>query len=325
MKIVPPMVRSAGPATRVPAGAGVVGTTVPATGRRTLDGVPNPSRRRPELAAFLRSRRARIRPVDVGLVPGPSRRTPGLRREEVAVLSGVGSTWYTWLEQGRPINVSAEVLTAVARSLRLDVAEQAYLHRLAGLPGVPPPAPADRIGPEVQQVLDALAPLPACVLDARFDVHAWNAPYAVLWRRTLADPRRNVLRQCFTLPPCCSPFAVDREAELRQLVALLRTEWAGHAGDPAWEEFVADLGAASPEFAEMWAAQDVAVAATRVKHFRHAAVGDIAMSVTTFGVTEAPGLRMTVYTPVDDASRGRVEQLLTDPAAPPADHEHGSC
>jgi transcriptional regulator with XRE-family HTH domain len=306
----------------VPARAGAAGTTIATTGRRTLDGVPDHSRRRPELAAFLRSRRARIRPVDAGLVPGPSRRTPGLRREEVAVLSGVGTTWYTWLEQGRPINVSAEVLGAVARSLRLDATERAYLHRLAGLPGVPSPAPADRIGPEVQQVLDALAPLPACVLDARFGVRAWNAPYAVLWHRTLADPRRNVLWQCFALPPCCSPFAVNREAELRQLVAVLRAEWAGHAGDPDWEAFVAELCAASPEFAGMWAAHDVAVPVTRVKRLRHAAVGDIAMSVTGFGITDAPGLRMTVYTPVDDESRDRVGQLLADPSAPPADHEH---
>ncbi|GAA5117276.1 MmyB family transcriptional regulator [Pseudonocardia adelaidensis] len=190
--------------------------------------MPDPTRRRPDLAAFLRSRRARISPADVGLLPGPSRRTPGLRREEVAVLSGVGTTWYTWLEQGRPINASAEVVTAVARSLRLDAIEQAYLHRLAGLPGAPPPG-ADRIGPAVQVILDALAPLPACVLDARFDVRAWNAPYAV----------------------------------------------------------------------------------------------QIAMSVTAFAVTDAPGLRMTVYSPVDDANRDRVERLLANPSAPPADHEHG--
>src|SRR5439155_26625027 len=131
-------------------------------------GVPNSSRRRPELAAFLRTRGGRITPAAAGLVPGPNRRTPGLRREEVAILSGVGTTWYTWLEQGRPINVSAEVLDAVARTLRLDATEQAYLHRVAGLQGAPAPAPAVRITQELQQVLDALAPLPACVLDARF-------------------------------------------------------------------------------------------------------------------------------------------------------------
>jgi transcriptional regulator with XRE-family HTH domain len=320
--IVTTMMRPSSPPSVVPARAGATSTTIPTTWHRTLDGVPNSSRRRPELAAFLRTRRARIAPVEVGLVPGPSRRTPGLRREEVAVLSGVGTTWYTWLEQGRPINVSAEILDAVARTLRLDPTEQAYLHQLAGLRHAPVPAPAHRIGPELQQVLDALAPLPACVLDARFDVRAWNAPYAVLWRRTLADPRRNVLWQCFTLPPCCSPFAVDREAELRQLVSVLRAEWAGHADDPAWEGFIAELGAASPEFAAMWAGHDVAVPVTRVKHFRHAAVGVVSMSVTAFALTDAPGLRMTVYTPVDAAAHDRLERLLADPAAPPADHEH---
>src|SRR5580704_17737171 len=133
------------------------------------------SARRTELAAFLRSRRERISPEDVGLPPGTRRRTAGLRREELAQLAGVGVTWYTWLEQGRPINASVQVLDAIARTLRLDTTERAHLFRLADVPGAS--GPADCVDcplpPEVQQVVDAI-PLPAVILNERFDLLAWN-------------------------------------------------------------------------------------------------------------------------------------------------------
>jgi transcriptional regulator with XRE-family HTH domain len=279
---------------------------------------------RHELAAFLRSRRARITPDDAGLPPGPRRRTPGLRREEVALLSGVGITWYTWLEQGRPINASVQILDAVARTLRLDAAERAHLYHLAEIPSAPEPAPVDGPGPDVQHVLDALAPLPACVLNPRFDVLAWNAPYSVLWRRTLEAPpaERNVLWQGFMIPACCSPFARGREDELRQMVATLRGAYGRRVGDPDWEDLITRLSGASNEFAAMWAAHDVQAAATRVKVFRHAGAGDISMTVTAFDLVEDPELRMTVYSPTDEESRGRVEWLLAHPDSPPADHSH---
>src|SRR5438270_9095254 len=111
--------------------------------------------RRDELGAFLRSRRARLSPGDVGLAPGLRRRTPGLRREEVAQLAGVGVTWYTWLEQGRPINASVQVLDAIARTLRLDPAERAHLYRLAEVPGIPTPATTECVSHEVVSVLEA--------------------------------------------------------------------------------------------------------------------------------------------------------------------------
>src|SRR5436305_9996905 len=112
--------------------------------------------RRGELAQFLRSRRARLSPADVGLAPGIRRRTPGLRREEVAQLAGVGVTWYTWLEQGRPINASVQVLDAIARKLRLDVAEREHLYRLSDVPSVPMPDDCECVGPEIQIILDSL-------------------------------------------------------------------------------------------------------------------------------------------------------------------------
>src|ERR1700730_18548155 len=127
--------------------------------------------RRAGLAAFLRSRRERITPVEAGLPPGLRRRTPGLRREEVAQLAGVGVTWYTWLEQGRPINASVQVLDAIARTLRLDATERGHLFRLADVPGAAATAdcPECPLPPEVQLILDAVR-FPACVLTERFDV-----------------------------------------------------------------------------------------------------------------------------------------------------------
>jgi transcriptional regulator with XRE-family HTH domain len=280
--------------------------------------------RRQDLAAFLRSRRARISPDEMGLPPGPGRRTPGLRREEVALLSGVGLTWYTWLEQGRPINASVQILDAVARTLRLDPAERAHLYRLAEVPSVPETTADDDLGPEVQQILDSLAPLPACVLNPRYDVIAWNPAYAILWSRTLAAPmnERNVLWQGFMIPPCCSPFAVNREAELRQMVATFRAAYGRRLGDPDWTDLISRLSVASAEFSEMWAEQDVQAPTTRTKVYRHATAGDFSLSITGFDLATNPDLRMTVYTPADDQSRRRVDWLIAHPAAPPADHTH---
>src|SRR5436305_13889970 len=124
--------------------------------------------RRGELAQFLRSRRARLSPADVGLAPGIRRRTPGLRREEVAQLAGVGVTWYTWLEQGRPINASVQVLDAIAAVLRLGARERWHLYRLAEVPGVPTPKTTYAVPFAVVAVLDALEPSPACVYNGQY-------------------------------------------------------------------------------------------------------------------------------------------------------------
>ncbi|GLY76661.1 helix-turn-helix transcriptional regulator [Actinoallomurus iriomotensis] len=278
--------------------------------------------RRTELAAFLRSRRGRITPADVGMPAGPRRRTPGLRREEVAQLAGVGITWYTWLEQGRPINVSVQVLEAIARTLRLDQAEREHLFRIAD---VPPPRPRDahdRLEPQVQAVLDGLADLPAAVINSRYDVLAWNAAYAAMWPSiSAARNHRNLLWAGFVIPTCCSTF-VNRDRELPQMVATFRASYGRHLGEPAWTEFVERLSAASPEFAEMWAAHDVGTPTTRVKVFRHAAVGEVSLSVVNFAVVATPETRMAVYTPVDVESRERVDWLIAHPDAPAVDHTH---
>jgi transcriptional regulator with XRE-family HTH domain len=273
--------------------------------------------RRSELAAFLRSRRERITPEDVGLPGGLRRRTAGLRREEVAQLAGVGVTWYTWLEQGRPIRASASVLEAVARTLRLDTVERQHLFRLAQLPEeAAPDHGVQLLRPEVQVILDGLSPMPASVVTERFDILAWNAAYTVLfpYLAEIQPAERNSLLYCFTRPACCS--AIDNQGDQRAvLVAQLRAAYGRHVGDSAWTGFIRRMEAVSPEFAAMWATQDVAQPASYAKVFRHPLYPRLEMTSTSFAVQAAPGIRMVVYTPADDGTRAAMEQLVSiDPA-----------
>jgi len=169
----------------------------------TSDSPPARPARRTELAAFLRAQRARLTPADVGLPDGSAsgrRRTPGLRREEVAQLSGVGVTWYTWLEQGRDIATSAQVIDALARALQLNPDQHRHLRELAGLPPPEPQAPAGDMLPRLQLLVDAVAPSPASVYDRHFDYLVWNEPYVRLRHDpgTLPASRRNMLWMMFT-------------------------------------------------------------------------------------------------------------------------------
>jgi transcriptional regulator with XRE-family HTH domain len=265
--------------------------------------------RRSELAQFLRSRRARITPADVGLPAGLRRRTPGLRREEVAQLAGVGVTWYTWLEQGRPINASVQILAAIARTLRLDQAEREHLYRLADVPSVPDGPPGGCLTPEVQTVLDGLVSLPAAVYNGRYDLLACNRGYHALFPPLVEAPRgeRNALWQMFMVPDCCCAMA-NKDIELPQMVATFRAAFARHLGEPAWTGFVRRLSAASPDFARMWATHDVAGPSTRLKLFQNVLGGQLKTVSTSFTISASPEARMIVYTPIDEGDR----QLLAD-------------
>jgi hypothetical protein len=267
--------------------------------------------RRHELAAFLRSRRERIAPEDAGLPSGQRRRrTAGLRREEVAQLSGVGVTWYTWLEQGRPIRASVQVLEAVARTLQLDTIERQHLFRLAEVTDTTRPVESGpQLPPQVQVVLDGLSPMPASVVTERFDILAWNAAYDVLLPHIVQaePPERNSLLSIFTRPECCS--AIENRADQRAaLVAQLRAAYGHHVGDPAWTGFIRRMEAVSPEFA-----QDVAHPHHHAKVFRHPLYPRLEMTSTSFAVHTAPGTRMVVYTPDNEATRAAMERLVADP------------
>jgi transcriptional regulator with XRE-family HTH domain len=269
--------------------------------------------RRTEMAAFLRTRRERISPEDVGLPPGQRRRTIGLRREEVAQLAGVGVTWYTWLEQGRPINVSTQVLDAIARTLKLDPAERAHLFRLANVPGSDPLATCAEcaLPDEVQHVLDAMTAIPASVVNERFDLLAWNDMFGRLFPRlTAALPAdRNTLLSVLTGDRCCCPL-VNYDTQIDGMIAQLRAAYGRHVGDPAWTHFIGRLQAASPDFARVWPAHDVAHPSSYLKLFRHPGVGEISTKSASFAVTAVPWARMVVYIPTDDESQVALDKLV---------------
>jgi transcriptional regulator with XRE-family HTH domain len=275
--------------------------------------------RRAELAAFLRSRRERITPEDVGLAPGVRRRTTGLRREEVALLAGVGVTWYTWLEQGRPINASTQVLDAVARTLRLDQPEREHLYRLAE---VPEAAAANdvvqmaQVAPDIQEILDGLTTLPASILNERFDLLAWNRAYAAIFPGVVSKPprERNTLLLTFTHASCCHPYP-NRAEQVGMLVAQLRAAYGRHVGEPAWTKFVRNLQGESPEFARLWAQHEVAGPTTYLKIFRHPAHDRLVMTTTSLSVLAAPGTRMVVYAPADEVTRAAVASLIAGEGA----------
>ncbi len=268
-------------------------------------------RRRPELAAFLRGRRARVTPADVGMPPGFRRRTPGLRREEVAQLSGVGITWYTWLEQGRPINASPQVLDAVARTLRLDQPEREHLYHLAEVPyDHGPEGLAQQVGPEIQTLIDALDPHPAVVYNSRYDVLAVNPAYGDLFQVPVTKDvgARNVLWTLFAVSEEACPM-VYREEELPVMVATLRSAYGRHVGEPAWEDFILRLSAASEYFAELWASGEVIPPGPRVKTFRHAAVGELRMNSVSLSINGMPECRIVAYTPEDADAREKMALL----------------
>ncbi|WP_053205210.1 helix-turn-helix transcriptional regulator [Jiangella muralis] len=251
--------------------------------------------RRDQLRDFLRTRRARLTPGDVGLVAVGRRRTPGLRREEVAVLAGVGVSWYTWLEQGRDINVSAEVLDAIGRALRLSEPERAHLYLLAGLN--PPPSGASRdtvVPPELRQLLDAWVPRPALLRD-----RYWN-------QLAVNDAARTMLGYDDTGHNCLVTFFTSaRYRDLRvhwasvapSVVAAFRADAARAPGDPEFARLVGDLSAVSAEFAELWARHDVGVPIQAVKAVRHPEAGDLFFDLTTLAVTDRPHWYLELYHP----------------------------
>ncbi|GAA3200092.1 helix-turn-helix transcriptional regulator [Actinocorallia longicatena] len=279
---------------------------------------PTASARRADLGSFLRTRRERLSPEEFGLPAGSRRRTPGLRREEVAQLAGVGVTWYTWLEQGRPIRASVQVLDAVSRTLRLDPAEHEHLYRLAGVPR-PPAGPVERHPPaELLTILDALNPLPACVLTERFDVLAANAAYIAMFP-TLGTAPKNIL-WCLFSCPYCDPFA-EADLEIPRMVARFRAAYARHSGEPEWDSLVTDLQAASPRFTELWHTHDVAAHETGRKVFNHPRTGTMTFNATSLAVHPAADMRLSVYTPVDSHTASVITRLLAgDLAIPPCPH-----
>lgn len=277
-----------------------------------------PAERRRELGAFLRACRARLRPADVGIPAGPGlRRTPGLRREELSQLAGVGLTWYTWLEQGRPIPASRPVLTALARALRLDRDEQRHLLTLAGVPDSMPETDAEtaEVAAPVRRLLDRLLPNPAYVRDSCYDVLAWNASQAALWPGlpTLPPLERNLVWQVFTSAEL-RRLLVDWETRARALLAHFRAAAGEHAGHSRYTWLIEGLRQASPDFRAWWDEYRVGAFQTDVNVLDHPRVGRLHLDLFELRLAHAPGLTLVLHTPVGPADQAALGHLLPDDA-----------
>ncbi|MGH3735439.1 MAG: helix-turn-helix transcriptional regulator [Micromonosporaceae bacterium] len=273
--------------------------------------------RRKELAAFLRSRRERLSPEQVGLPAYGRRRTPGLRREEVAQLAGIGVTWYTWLEQGRRIKASVQVLDAVARTLMLDAGERSHLFTLAGTPIADAGSPCHAVRDSIRLLLRAL-PYPSAVSNARRDILAWNQMFEAIWGPIGALPveERNVLWQLFTNPAWRAQMP-DWEESAARLVAQFRCAMADHVGEPSWIALVGRLKAASPEFTQLWARHDVESPESQVKQIVHAEVGLLRLDHTHLWFGPAgSGTKLTTYTPADPDTAEKLRLLDKSVARP---------
>jgi transcriptional regulator with XRE-family HTH domain len=259
----------------------------------------NEQERRTALAQFLRTRRERVSPDEFGLPMSKRRRTPGLRREELALLAGVGITWYTWLEQGRDITVSAPILESLARVLRLNADERAHLFLLAReqLPAEPIPA-TETVAPALQLILDSMGVYPAYVICPRWDIIAWNQAAALLYRNfsTMSERERNLLWFFFTDQQQRSQI-VNWEEQARHAVALFRASTQRAIGEVWLTELVTDLMKASPEFREWWSRYDIQAMLPCEMQLDHPLVGLLHLQVTSFQLTDHSDLRMIVHTP----------------------------
>jgi transcriptional regulator with XRE-family HTH domain len=230
---------------------------------------------RRQLGEFLRLRRGRIEPADVGLPAGLRRRTPGLRREEVAVLSGLSPTWYTYLEQGRGINPSSQVLDSLARVLKLSDDERRYLHSLVTVSGPVAKAPEAATALIEQFVhLSDDSPFPVYAINLYSDLLAWNPAVADYYTDfdSLPADRRNMLRWMLEAPAARERLA-DWEEETRAVVARLRAVSAHHDGDPRLATMIDGLKRTSPQFAQWWGDHDVLGHGGQLRRFNHPGVG----------------------------------------------------
>ncbi len=271
---------------------------------------------RRELADFLRSRRERIAPADVGLPAGRRRRTPGLRREEVAHLAYISTEYYTRLEQARGPHPSREVLAGLARALRLSDAERDHLHRLAGRSPAPPPGPPREVR---QSILDLLRRLPqttaAYVVSATYEVLAWNEPAAALLEdfSALARRDRNILRRVLLQPGADgrNRYGVsDADALARNAAHHLRAAASRYPGDPELAGLVADLLAGNEDFARQWASHDVAAQHTLRKTFRHPLVGPVTVNCDVLDISDRDQ-RLVIYTADPGSSAEEALRLLS--------------
>jgi transcriptional regulator with XRE-family HTH domain len=275
----------------------------------------NSNQRYKEFGDFLKTRRANILPSQVGLPEGTRRRTPGLRREEVASLSGIGLTWYTWIEQGRPIQVSTQVLESLARTLMLDKLETIHLYTLAGQ--VPPtsfPSYDEAVNPMLQNLLDSFEFSPALIMDARLNVIAWNkaASKLSLDYSKITLYKRNILKIMFTNEEFKETF-IDWSSAAQGMIARFRTVYSKFIDDPWIEDLVNELKRESKEFDLWWSMHNVKTEDTRFKTIIHPVLGKLDFEETSLLVADNTSLRVTVFTPMAETdTKEKIRNFLME-------------
>lgn len=254
--------------------------------------------KRQELGAFIRRCRERLTPADFGLPPGTRRRTPGLRREEAALLAGLSTTWMSWIEQGRDVALSAAALGRLASGLRLSRAERAYLFELAGKRDPAPGVEAMAATPAVVQGAVAAIMAPAYVLDRFWTARAWNGPAAHLFTGWLdrGDAAPNLLRFIF-LEPAARRLIDDWPARARRVAAEFRADSSTWRDDPAMVAWIEELKARSPDFAAFWESHGVLEREGGVRRFHHPSEGALALEQVSFQLAGHPDLKLTMLVP----------------------------
>jgi transcriptional regulator with XRE-family HTH domain len=261
-------------------------------------------------AEFLRSCRARINPADLGLPVPQRKRTEGLRREDVASLSGVSVSWYTWLEQGRDMRVSDEVLDRISQTFKLSEDERIYLFSLVQhRPPRLPREPRFEAPPEIVRMIERVT-VPAVVMNLRWDVLAWNRLNSIMVRDYAETPvaERNLVEILFTHPSYDQEPA-EFEKMARRVLAKLRVDYSKSGDDPRFQALIRRLEMLSPVFRRVWRTPEINIRSYGIHRFRHPQYGDLAFEHTSYVPDGHPTVRVVICTPDDDATRRAVAQV----------------
>jgi transcriptional regulator with XRE-family HTH domain len=271
---------------------------------------------RRQLSDFLKSCRARLSPAQVGLPDTNRRRTPGLRREDVAALAGVSVTWYTWLEQGRDIQVSAEVLERICTTLRMSPDEREYLFALVQHRPAPPVlSQAQEVSPTLLRMLDALA-VPAIVMTMRWDVIAWNELAAKIFRDYSKIPQgqRNLLRILLVDDAAYQHDPVAYEVMARRVLAKFRVDYSQSAGDPSFEDLIGELTESCSIFERLWNSPSPEVTGRSEAVAQHPQYGGMVFEHSSYVPEGSPALRLVIFVPYDEMSASRVAAVRDETA-----------
>ncbi|PEX13389.1 helix-turn-helix transcriptional regulator [Bacillus cereus] len=275
----------------------------------------NNKTRREALSAFLKTKRAQISPESIGLPAGTRRRTPGLRREEVAQLAGVSTTWYTWLEQGRDIKVSTIVLDCISKALQLNNDETDYLYDLAfesNSESTSPKKDQSKLSPSLIRILDELTYCPTIITDRHCHIVGWNpaAAYVFLDFEQIPNDQRNLIRLVFTRKEL-KALAVNWDHFVKGFLAIFRTYYGRYLDDEWYSQFIKEMSHSHPEFQDLWKESQVSKAPDMIIEFRHAKAGKMLFNLTSLQVQGDMDLRCSIYTPVGETdTENKLKRLM---------------